>query len=133
MLRSVPGVTPARQAQRLHDRQKDPAGAGGNGRNRRSQQRLTEHETVSQPERRGSEQLDELVSDPVAEPGLDEPAGEEEGEGDEPGDGVTEGGEGGGKRQRFGQNRGSEAQKSHGAQGKRLGDDSDNGGEKNGE
>ena len=98
MLGPVPDVATARDAERLHQREEDPAGASRDGRDRGSQESLAEDEAVAESEGGAPEEPDELVGDAVAEAGLDEAAGEEEGEGDEPGDGVSEGGEGGGER-----------------------------------
>ena len=53
---------------------------------------------------------DELVSDSVPEPDLDEPVGEEESERDKPRDRISEGGERGGKRQRLGEHEGTEVE-----------------------
>ena len=50
---------------------------------------------------------DELVSDSVPEPDLNEPAGEEESEHDEPRDQISKGGE----RQRLGEHRGDSAER----------------------
>ena len=52
----------------------------------------------------------ELVSDSVPEPGLDEPAGEEESERDKPRDRISEGRERGGKRQRLSEHEGTEVE-----------------------
>ena len=58
---------------------------------------------------------DELVSDSVSEPGLDEPAGEEESKRDEPRDRISAGGERGGERQRLGEHIGAEVEQGDGA------------------
>ena len=52
----------------------------------------------------------ELVSDSIPEPGLDEPTGEEKSERDEPRDGISEGGERSGERQRLGEHRGAKVE-----------------------
>ena len=55
---------------------------------------------------------DELVSDSVPEPDLNEPAREDESEHDEPRDQISKGGE----RQRLGEHRGAEAEQGDGAE-----------------
>ena len=58
---------------------------------------------------------DELVSDSIPEPGLDEPAGEEENERDEPRNRIFEGGERGDEHQRLSEHGGAEAEQGDGA------------------
>ncbi len=77
-------VGAAGQAQRLGEREEDAAGARGDRRDRRRQQRLRKHERVGQAERRLAERADDAVRDPAAQARLDEAARQPERDRDQP-------------------------------------------------
>lgn len=77
-------VGAAGQAQRLGEREEDAAGARGDRRDRRRQQRLRKHERVGQAERRLAERADDAVRNPAAQARLDEAARQPERDRDQP-------------------------------------------------
>lgn len=106
------GFTPSGEWKWLDNRQEDTTGSSSGARHCRSNQHLTECQTIRQPQSALPHPLHKVSSNPIPQPCLHKPTSKEERDHDQPNHLVREGAERRRERQSFRHDGGRQAQKS---------------------